>query len=80
MSEVVSSNSHHGSSTSTTNGMSVSNPVPVVVKQVDSKNLVGTNAGTDTRVKAADAVLPPNPPVRASSNGDPDAKLEGVGG
>jgi hypothetical protein len=67
MSEVVSSNKHHGSTTDTTGNMNVASPVAVSVKQVDSKNLVGTNAGTDTRVKAADAVLPPNPAPRGET-------------
>ena len=63
-----------------TTGMSVGSQVNVgPIKPVDHKAFEGTNVG-DYRKKGADAVLPPQPPVRSASNGDPDKQLEGVGG
>jgi hypothetical protein len=76
----VSSNSHHGSTTDTTTNMSVGSVVPVAVKQVDSKNIEGSYAGTDTRSQARQPQMPPQPPPRAASTGKPGDVEEGVGG
>jgi len=53
----------------TTSGMNVHSPVTVLTKQVDSKNIAGSFAGTDTRVSGDTA----KPSLDAIASADPIA-------